>query len=206
MINSKIMKKILVTDDSKVICNEICDILSMENFVTIKAYNGQEGIFKAKKHKPDLIISDIMMPIIDGYQFFKELTKKPITANIPFIFLSAKAQPIEIRKGMNTGADDYLTKPINADELIKAVNVKLEKQIKLDNKIKNLKIKSVKTLPYEITDSIVNIMAFTKYLKTKELPIPLEEKIKILDLIKNNGEKINELIDDYLTNLKQFYT
>lgn len=200
------MKKILVTDDSKVICNEICDILSMENFVTIKAYNGQEGIFKAKKHKPDLIISDIMMPIIDGYQFFKELTKKPITANIPFIFLSAKAQPIEIRKGMNTGADDYLTKPINADELIKAVNVKLEKQIKLDNKIKNLKIKSVKTLPYEITDSIVNIMAFTKYLKTKELPIPLEEKIKILDLIKNNGEKINELIDDYLTNLKQFYT
>ncbi len=122
------MSKILVVEDSKNIREEIYEILQFENFEVIWAENGIQGLEQAKKELPCLIISDISMPKLNGYQLLAELQKSSATESIPFIFLSGKTELQDLRKGMNMGADDYLLKPINTDDLIKVVKSKLKKQ------------------------------------------------------------------------------
>jgi PAS domain S-box-containing protein len=122
------MTKILVVEDSKSIREEVCDILQFENFEVIFAENGAQGLEQAKKELPNLIISDISMPKLNGYQFLAELQKLPATRSIPFIFLSGKAQLLDLRKGMNMGADDYLIKPFKTVDLITVVKSKLKRQ------------------------------------------------------------------------------
>jgi PAS domain S-box-containing protein len=128
------MSKILVVEDSKGIRDEICDILRFEGFEVIWSEDGEKGLEQAKKELPNLILSDISMPKLDGYQFLAELQKSPATKTIPFIFLSGKAQLADLRKGMNLGAEDYLVKPFKTEELIKVVKGKLKKhQLVQDN-------------------------------------------------------------------------
>ncbi len=121
------MKKILIIEDNKDIRENIAEILELDGFETIEAANGKEGVTKAKEEDPDLIICDIMMPELDGYGVLHILAKKESTASIPFIFLTAKAERADMRKGMVLGADDYLTKPFEDTELLDAVEARLKK-------------------------------------------------------------------------------
>lgn len=121
------MKNILVIEDDYNIRESIADLLSIKNYAITQASDGIEGLHYAKKINPDLILCDIMMPGIDGHEVLKELRMKKETANIPFIFLSAKSQMTEIREGMNLGADDYLTKPFKAADLFSAVESRLNR-------------------------------------------------------------------------------
>ena len=132
------MTKILVVEDSEVIREEICEILQFEDFDVIWAENGLQGLKQAKKELPNLILSDISMPKLNGYQLLAELQKSPITQSIPFIFLSGKTELPDLRKGMNMGADDYLIKPFIIDELIKVVKNKLKKQQLIKDNIDEL--------------------------------------------------------------------
>lgn len=130
------MSKILVVEDSKNIREEICEILQFEGFEVIWAENGAQGLEQAKKELPCLIISDISMPKLNGYQLLAKLQKLNMT--IPFIFLSGKTELPDLRKGMNMGADDYLVKPFNTDELVKVVKNKLKKQQLIKENINEL--------------------------------------------------------------------
>ncbi|ELR71995.1 transcriptional regulator, Crp/Fnr family [Fulvivirga imtechensis AK7] len=121
------MKKILVIEDNKEIRENIVEILELDGYKTVEAGNGKEGVQKALEELPDLIICDIMMPELDGYGVLHILVKKEATANIPFIFLTAKAERTDMRKGMNLGADDYLTKPFEDTELLDAIEIRLRK-------------------------------------------------------------------------------
>ncbi len=121
------MKKILVVDDNQGLRTEICDILKMEKFEVIEASDGLIAIGLVKKELPNLILSDIMMPVLDGYEFYLELNKDPITSKIPFIFISALGDSAYVRKGMNLGAEDYLTKPVTADNLVATIKKRIEK-------------------------------------------------------------------------------
>lgn len=121
------MKKILLIEDNPDIRENTAEILELSNFEVEVAENGKVGIDKAKKIKPDLIICDIMMPELDGYGVLYALSKDNTTAGIPFIFLTAKTERSDIRKGMNLGADDYLTKPFDDVELLDAIESRLKK-------------------------------------------------------------------------------
>ena len=120
-------KKILVIDDYAPLLEEIANLLNFEGAKTYTANDGAEGVQMAIQVIPDLIICDIEMPKMDGYEVFKALERIPSTSCIPFIFLTARAQPLDFRKGLLLGADDYLTKPIELDELILTVRKRLEK-------------------------------------------------------------------------------
>jgi diguanylate cyclase len=120
--------KILIIEDTASLRDDLIEILECLDFEVIEAANGKIGLQMAQKHLPDLIISDIMMPELDGYGVFAGLKNNPETASIPFIFLTAKADKSDFRKGMNLGADDYLIKPFTIDELKEAVNVRLQKK------------------------------------------------------------------------------
>jgi CRP-like cAMP-binding protein/CheY-like chemotaxis protein len=124
-------KKILLIEDNAEMRENTAEILELANYKVITASNGKEGVHLAQTEIPDLIISDIMMPELDGYGVLHLLSKNPETASIPFIFLTAKAEKSDYRKGMGLGADDYLTKPFDDMELLNAVETRLNKAERL---------------------------------------------------------------------------
>lgn len=121
------MSSILVIDDNTDIRENTAEILALAGYKTYTAENGKKGMELAIKEKPDLIICDIMMPELDGYGVLHLLRKNPETEHTPFIFLTAKAERSDFRKGMEMGADDYITKPFDDLELLKAVEMRLKK-------------------------------------------------------------------------------
>ncbi|MBL7664523.1 MAG: response regulator [Bacteriovoracaceae bacterium] len=121
------MKKILLIEDDTVMRENTAEILELAGFSVKTAVNGKNGCALAKEVKPDLIVCDIMMPELDGYGVLHVLSRDPKTASIPFIFLTAKAEKSEVRKGMELGADDYLTKPFEDTDLLNAIEMRLKK-------------------------------------------------------------------------------
>ncbi|MFN6565026.1 MAG: EAL domain-containing protein [Nostoc sp. ChiSLP01] len=121
------MQKILIIEDEESVRENILDLLQAEDFETIAAANGRIGLDLAISEVPDLILCDMMMPEIDGYGVLKALRQDPITATIPFIFLTAKSAKSDFRRGMDLGADDYITKPFTRAELLSAIMNRLEK-------------------------------------------------------------------------------
>jgi len=125
------MFKILIVEDTLTIREEIHDILVMEGYTVFEAENGSIGFEIALKKYPDLIISDILMPKLNGFEMYKKLQNNKTTKLIPLIFLSAKAEKSDIRAGMNLGAEDYLTKPIDVEDLLNTVKIKIDKKLLL---------------------------------------------------------------------------
>ena len=121
------MKRILLIEDNPEVRENTSEILSLANYEVLVAENGKIGVDLAQRQKPDLIICDIMMPELDGYGVLHILSKNEQTAAIPFIFLTAKTEKTDIRKGMNLGADDYLTKPFDDTDLLNAIEARFRK-------------------------------------------------------------------------------
>jgi DNA-binding NarL/FixJ family response regulator len=122
------MKKILIIEDQPQMRRNLATILEMESFEVVTAENGRLGIEAARATTPDLVICDVMMPEIDGYGVLKALRAEKETATVPFIFLTAKGEKSDQREGMNSGADDYLAKPVTREDLLAAVRARLERQ------------------------------------------------------------------------------
>jgi EAL domain-containing protein (putative c-di-GMP-specific phosphodiesterase class I)/CheY-like chemotaxis protein len=122
------MTKILVIEDEESVRENILDLLEAESFETLAAANGKIGVDLAVSEIPDLILCDLMMPNLDGYEVLKRLHLQAATATIPFIFLTARTAKADLRKGMDLGADDYVTKPFTRSELLSAIMSRLEKQ------------------------------------------------------------------------------
>lgn len=120
-------KTILVIDDNNDLRENTAEILDLAGYKTLTAENGKRGVEVATREKPDVIVCDIMMPELDGYGVLHLLRKNADTQNIPFIFLTAKTERSDFRKGMEMGADDYVTKPFEDIELLNAIEVRLKK-------------------------------------------------------------------------------
>jgi CRP-like cAMP-binding protein/CheY-like chemotaxis protein len=121
-------KKVLIIEDNNDIRENVVEILELAGYQVFAAPNGKIGVDLAIKNVPDIILCDIMMPELDGYGVLYLLNKNPDTATIPFVFLTAKAERVDLRKGMEMGADDYLTKPFDDMDLLNAIEVRLKKR------------------------------------------------------------------------------
>lgn len=121
------MKKILVIEDNQDIRENIVELLELSGYDVLEAENGKVGAKLAIDVLPDLILCDIMMPELDGYGVLHILSKHDETLHIPFIFLTAKADKVDVRKGMTLGADDYITKPFDETDLLSAIDNRLRK-------------------------------------------------------------------------------
>jgi len=129
------MKKVLLIDDNEDVRSNTAEILELSNYRVEVAANGKLGLEKAIASRPDLIICDIMMPVLDGYGVLHAIQKIEELKNIPFIFLTAKSERLDLRKGMELGADDYITKPFSPTELLTAVDSRLKKTETLRNEL-----------------------------------------------------------------------
>ena len=121
------LNTVLTIDDNDTIRQNVQDILSIEGFEVLTAENGSDGIAMANSHLPDLVLCDITMPGIDGYEVLRRLREEESTTTIPFVFLTALDTRDDIRKGMGIGGDDYLTKPFTVEELLTAVKSRLDR-------------------------------------------------------------------------------
>ena len=129
------MKRILVIEDEPEMLRNLTTILRLEKFRPLSAENGRVGVDLAKKQKPDLILCDVMMPGLDGYGVIAALRADAETVTIPFIFLTAKAEKLDIGTGMNLGAEDYITKPAAKADLLAAIRSRLDRSIQPCNAI-----------------------------------------------------------------------
>lgn len=177
------MKKILVIEDEKLVQFNIMKILQYEGFDAIAAENGEVGIRLAKEITPDLILCDIMMPVINGYDVQTELRQDPCTQSIPFIFLTAKVEREDMRLGMNLGADDYLPKPFSRDELLETIFSRLDKQESIHQhfqaKVDQIKDNITTSLPKKLFVPLEQIRSFLNQLQsdTEVLPPHMREAL-----------------------------
>ncbi|MBO2543232.1 response regulator [Salegentibacter sp. BDJ18] len=121
------MKKILLIEDDVTVRENTAELLELSNYEVVTAPDGKKGVDKAKEEVPDIIVCDIMMPELDGYDVLTRLSEDSETKGIPFIFLSAKTEHKDVRRGMDLGADDYLTKPFEEEDLLSAIESRLAK-------------------------------------------------------------------------------
>jgi two-component system, sensor histidine kinase and response regulator len=122
------MTKILVIEDEKIFCGEISDWLTLEGYEAISAEDGIAGVEAAFRNLPDLIVCDITMPYLDGYGVLLKVRANAPTAEIPFIFMTARATDEDIRRGVDLGASDYLTKPFTRLQFLQAIQAQLQKK------------------------------------------------------------------------------
>lgn len=202
------MKKILLIEDNPEIRENTAEILGLAGYRVLEAENGKIGVDLARKELPDLIICDIMMPELDGYGVLHLLTKSPATAGIPFVFLTAKAEKEDFRKGMKLGADDYLTKPFDDLELLDAVEMRLKKNEALkagfSNSVEGItgliqEAKGIENLGQHITEK----QQLQLLKKKQELFVEGKQPNALYFLAKGRvkGYKLNEDGREFVTNL-----
>ena len=209
------MFKILIVEDTLTIREEIHDILVMEGYTVFEAENGSIGFEIALKKHPDLIISDILMPKLNGFEMYKKLQNNKTTKLIPLIFLSAKAEKSDIRAGMNLGAEDYLTKPIDVEDLLNTVKIKIDKKLLLAQETidKTTTISAIlqqqkkeldnyaQLISHELKTPLRNISDILIWIR-EELahPISSENSINSIELLEKKVERMELL----LTKLEQY--
>lgn len=192
------MKKILVVEDSDDVRENLVDLLLANDYNVEYAENGYDGYKKALSILPDLIIADIMMPMMDGLEMLKLLRENISTQNIPFVFLSAKSSINEIRTGMNTGADDYLTKPFHAQEILEAVKVRLDKKERVDKKFENTYKTISGSIPHELRTPLASIIGFTNILIEDIDEISKIEMKDILLKMKFSSIRLHKTIEKFI--------
>ncbi len=194
--------KILIIEDELAILENLIEIITTFGYDVIAADNGNEGIKLAIENAPDLIICDILMPGINGLDVLKKLQENEITASIPFIFLTAKADKPSIRYGMELGADDYLTKPFTPNQLQKTIETRLRKKEQtfeaMNKKIDILKSSLATSLPHEFRTPLNGILASSEFLIKYYDNLPIED-IKQLHLnIHNSASRLHRHIVNFL--------
>lgn len=196
------MTKILVIEDELAIRENILELLDAEEFEALGAENGKIGIQLAAQTLPDLILCDVMMPEMDGHGVLTQLRQNPATATIPFIFLTALADKTDTRKGMQLGADDYLTKPCTPGELLTAIHIRLEKQALLQQqaqkKLDDLRQSITWSLPHELRTPLNGILGFSQLLLHQSESLDPCDIREMAEQIYLSGQRLYRLVQNFL--------
>jgi signal transduction histidine kinase len=196
------MKKILIIDDDPAMQSLAARLLQSRGFQTLCAGEGGEGVELAKKYAPDLIICDIQMPNMDGYQTLAAMQQDAVTATIPFIFLTGVSSQESLRYAMGLGADDYLTKPYTVKELMAAVNTRLAKKVALqrvsEKKLEELRGNIGNALPHELLTPLNGILGLASLLADEQSVLSPEEAREFARGIQQSGTRLHRLIENFI--------
>lgn len=196
------MPDLLVIDDDPIILNNLKEILTTVGFEVATTDNAEAGLNLIKKKSPDLILCDVAMPGMDGYKLLEKLQNDTEFDSIPFIFLTGNSDSRDIRRGMESGADDYLFKPFSIDYLVKAINTRLEKSAKLkkqsEDKLKELRENISFALPHEINTPLNGIGTSAQLLKDFHNSLTTEEIEEIADIILKSTKRLSHLVENFL--------
>jgi len=195
------MRTILVIEDDPNVRDNMHDLLTGEGFAVIGADDGREGLKEAHLRQPDLIICDIMMPDMDGYEVLRQLRSQPETQTIPFIFVTAKTSRADQRTGMDLGADDYLLKPFTATELLNAVTTRLTRREEQDHwyrkQLQAMRSNLSRTLPHELRTPLSCILGYSDFLLEVYDSVDPEQLRSMLEEINDSGRRLERLVENY---------
>lgn len=187
-------KQILIVEDERDIRDSLKIILELNDYSVETAENGQVGLEKAINLQPDLILCDVMMPILDGFGLLKQLREKAI--DIPLIFLTAKAQYNDLRTGMNLGADDYIFKPFKSAELLQSIERRLERKDQLEHHLKTLIDHLEQTIllmvGHEFKTPMHGILAFTNLIKQKANDLANDEIEEFCKYLEKSSQRLQQ--------------
>jgi len=195
------MEKILIVEDDFIVRDNLEKLLNEEGYNAKSAEDGLEALNILQTDLPDLIISDIMMPNVDGYEFLQDLRATSRTELLPVIFLSAKSDRASMRTGMDLGADDYISKPFSADELLTAIGVRLKKHKNYERIIDDMKENICKYVPHELRTPLVSILGYSDLLLEDLESLSTVEFKEMVTRIKKSGMRLSEWIEKFI-----FYT
>ncbi|MDA3861534.1 MAG: response regulator [Melioribacteraceae bacterium] len=192
------MKRILVVEDDSVLRENITVILR-EEYAVVDANDGSKAIsILDQDQKFDLILSDIMMPKIDGYGLYDYTKKSEVLSDIPFIFLTARADNSSIRKGMNLGVDDYITKPFAIDDLLDGISARFKKRDNEIRKFEYLKNNISLFIPHELRTPLVSILGHTELIENYFDELSKKELLEMNDSISRAGKRLKRSIEKFL--------
>lgn len=196
------VKTILVVEDDDQVRSMMVKLLAREGFRTVEASNGQLGLRMAREYIPDLIISDVEMPGLDGHAMLRELRADPTTAIIPFVFLTGRGDRDDVRFGMNIGADDYVTKPFELDEVLGAVQSRLARRdalaARFQEKLDQLHITLTSSLPHELRTPLTGILGYSAILIDHPDQIGRDELLLAARTIKTSAERLQRYVENFL--------
>ena len=196
------MKKILVIEDTPAMRDLIVDTLTMQNFECVSADDGLAGVEAARRLHPDLVICDIHMPRMDGYGVLEAIRSEASMSTMPFIFLSGAAERVNIRRGMELGADDYLTKPFTIQELIASVTAQFEKQATIqrqaDRRLEELRGNITMALPHELRTPLNGILGLSSMLLEDGEALSPADVRENLHYIHQSATRLHRLIENFL--------
>lgn len=196
------MKKILVIEDDSGIRESICQILETEGFMVESAPDGDSGLTKALSIQPDIILCDVVMPGMDGYAVISRLKENALTETIPFVFLTGKSDPDDIRRGMNLGADDYLYKPFTSDELLSAIQLRLKKNEALRQR-SEMRMNALRdsigfSMPHELNTPLAAILGFAETIQSDHELLSSEDVREMAGYIIDSAARLRETIKKFL--------
>jgi len=196
------MKKILLIEDKHALLEEVEEWLIFEGFETYTASDGQEGVKMAMTYLPDLIICDILMPKMNGLEVLETLRKNEKTKLIPFIFTTALDDRTALRLGMESGADDYITKPFTADELLRAIQTRLKKdkdaQERTSQAVDELRDNIIQSLPHELRTPLNGILGYSELLKDDPGTFTASDINRIGQTLHLSAMRLLRLVQNYL--------
>lgn len=197
------MTRILVIEDNDIHREVISDVLTVEGYEVVTAANGQAGLHAAQQgHVPDLIICDIVMPDLDGYAVLKLLRQHSKTATTPFIFLTARNEREDMRRGMNLGANDFIGKPFAPEELILAVKSRLKHREAVieqyEETLTVLRRNIIYALPHELRTPLTKILGYANVLTDNVAAFSADEVAMMAGTIERAGKRLRRLFENYL--------
>lgn len=192
------MVKVLVVEDSEEMLSNISTLLSLHGFSVISASNGFEGLTAAKNNCPDIIISDIMMPVMDGIEMLSAIRENEFLQTTPVIFLTAKVDRRDLREGMVKGADDYITKPFRSSELLEAINAQIQKKERFKSKYDEIAQNISTYIPHELRTPLIAIMGYTDLLLSDMNGWDEETMAGMLTNIKKASSRLYRTIEKFI--------
>lgn len=193
---------VLVVDDNPLIVNVLKSLLASEKYHVYVSNNGAEALEVLDKKGVDLIICDVMMPRMDGYALHDRVREKPELSHIPFIFLTALSDNVEINKGKERGADDYIVKPFDPRDLLSVVRGKVQRSRNLksssEQKYDSFRKKIIHTLSHEFRTPLVAINTGTELLIEQKEQIDRNKTLNLLEAIRRGGQRLERLVTDFM--------
>jgi two-component system sensor histidine kinase/response regulator len=193
---------IMVVEDDLALLEGIRELLELSGYRVLIASNGKEALDLLEKERPDLIISDIMMPEMDGYAFHSAVREISQLTSIPFIFLTARGEKSDIRRGRSSGVDDYITKPFDDEDLLAAIRGKLSRfeavRTQQTEEIADFKHKILLTLSHEFRTPLTYILNYSDLLAQEGGSLSSEDFDEFMVGIKRGAQRLNRLVEDFL--------
>ncbi len=195
-------KKILVVEDHNLLLLAIRDILEVEGYEVLTASDGVEGLEVMERVRPDLIIADISMPRMNGYEFYKAARSRPEWVSIPFIFLTAKAEREDRLRGKALGVEDYMTKPFDPKELLITVESRIGRAEAIreatEAEFEELKQQIINLLSHELRTPLTSVYGYTELALEEASQLPMSEFHEFLMGIKQGADRLTKLVEDLL--------